>query len=819
MKTFRLFLAACISGALILSSCVPPTSVVNVPDQPQFTDTPTSLPPVQPTKTVPSPTLTPQPSPTTPVDIRLPEATLEVEGKIQTAVTGSFCWKDPSDNGSGRVCAAIDHLLSPSKPLLITSDPTGTLRLNYTQKPSSVTLSVMNVGPGVEIASESQTGVRAWMPTLGWAGGMPSKNDQEIRFQPIDPGLAIVQVSVTWEAGNVVYFFLVQTGPAATEGVLPTSETAKTSTPASTVRLQVLQPALQIGKGSVQSYTLSPDGRLLAVDTLTGIYLYHADSFEQAWFYPITGRPFAARTSMMVFNPSGDRLGVALPDGRIWMLDTATGKRLYELQTEAYANIAWSPDGKRLTSGASCHTLIVWNAETGEQIKQILGSECSEGYSGLKVAWSAAGRIYGNLAAWDANTYEPVPGFQPKWEDDSMMSPALLPSPDGKVLAFHDEMGKSVVDLIDGQTGQTLTRLGEDMNGGAIGLAWSGDSRHLAIAYGSGTAILWDAASGKETGRLQGNPSGELFWLAGPETLFGLTDAMGQLTKVDIASGKVLQTLEAHGWGPDYITWTDAGLATSTRAGVSWWNSQDGSLIKQEPGQNPSTSLSEQPPEPELFWPGDGAHSPDGSLVAFGYRVQDAKTMGPVSMLQVSEDDLVRYGLSAWSPDGARLASGDELMMQPVVVWDARSGKVLMTLTLDAGDKMPYLGSLAWSPDGRRLAGSGSLMNRANGISDGMIVLWDTSERSSATGKQIRLLTDAMQQERIQNTTWSPDGKFLAASTLDGNIYVWDMTSFRPVALLPGGFGPSTLRWSPDGRSLASLAGGIIFIWGLKSGS
>jgi len=54
----------------------------------------------------------------------------------------------------------------------------------------------------------------------------------------------------------------------------------------------------------------------------------------------------------------------------------------------------------------------------------------------------------------------------------------------------------------------------------------------------------------------------------------------------------------------------------------------------------------------------------------------------------------------AWSPDGQRIVSGDSSGMNAPVVWDAQSGKVLLTLQLEAGGT-----NFIWAAwPGRRMA-------------------------------------------------------------------------------------------------------------------
>jgi WD40 repeat protein len=168
----------------------------------------------------------------------------------------------------------------------------------------------------------------------------------------------------------------------------------------------------------------------------------------------------------------------------------------------------------------------------------------------------------------------------------------------------------------------------------------------------------------------------------------------------------------------------------------------------------------------------------------------------------------------AWSPDGKRLASADSLNMQPPVIWDAQTGKVLFILQAETGDLKPLWLGLAWSPDGKKLAAVGALMHPDSGADVDMILIWDAE-----TGKQEQLLTAGMNDYRLWTVAWSPDGRFMAIGSTGSDIFLWDMTSSQPLAKLGGHTDISDqLAWSPAGNRLASVArDGTLQIWDLSA--
>jgi WD40 repeat protein len=154
----------------------------------------------------------------------------------------------------------------------------------------------------------------------------------------------------------------------------------------------------------------------------------------------------------------------------------------------------------------------------------------------------------------------------------------------------------------------------------------------------------------------------------------------------------------------------------------------------------------------------------------------------------------------AVNPDLSVIASSSAVENDPaladqfvVSLWDATTGALIQTLTHTA----PVF-SLAFSPDGTRLAA---------GDETGSVTLWD-----STTWAVVATLgghTDV-----VRDLQFSPDGTLLASASMDGSIRLWDVSgdaeAIAQVALLEGGadYPIWTLDFSPDG-SLLAAAGGL----------
>ncbi|MCI0461315.1 MAG: hypothetical protein L0Z62_30575 [Gemmataceae bacterium] len=348
---------------------------------------------------------------------------------------------------------------------------------------------------------------------------------------------------------------------------------------------------------------------------------------------------------------------------------------------------------------------------------------------------------------------------------------AIYPSPDGKLLAWLSQEGG--LRLWDRQTGKQLFSLDGQ---GITEVTFTPDGQKLAI-HGGGAVRLWDRSTPVpavvpiRNERTFLSPDGSLAALAGFNGELRLYDLIRR--KEHAALQEAAQGVSAVAVAPDGKT-----LAAATRFGmIHLWDLAARKRRELGSAENRVSRLQ--------FLDG-------GKVLAV------ATPLG-TSLWDLDTGKSRRFSVPTphpltEAPGGTLLAAQMGAVPFDVKIWEARTGKQVLTLRASP-DR--FLASMAFLAGGKVLATQSQA---------GEVKLWDVADGSPTRGKERAALHEAA--VAVSALAVDPAGKTVAAGHEDGSVKRWDLETGKPLAPVAGHKSKITaVRWSADGKALVTVTG------------
>ncbi|KAF7794916.1 hypothetical protein EIP86_006059 [Pleurotus ostreatoroseus] len=539
---------------------------------------------------------------------------------------------------------------------------------------------------------------------------------------------------------------------------------------------------------------------------------------NKSWTFPFENRKNIAAIAL---SPDANVLISVDEDGRALLVNVRRGVVLHHHNFKKPVKaIKFSPNGKYIAVSHDSH-VQVWRTPN-HLIREFAPFNLHRTYTGhhdevLSIEWSPDSLCFITTSR-DMTarlfTLDPVEGFRPKTfagHRDAVLNAYFSAdcntiytvSRDGAVFTWKakasDEESESDSDDDDEPVAST-SALGNSIASTRWGVhkrhyfnlphtkvvcsAFHAPSNLLIVGFSSGVFGLWEmpafqnihtlSISQEKISSVAINPSGE--WLA-----FG-AKKLGQLLVWEWQSESYVLKQQGHYFDMNTLSYAPDGqnVATGGDDGkVKVWNTTSGFCFVTFSEHSASVTGVEFAKQGQVLF----SASLDGTVRAFDLiRYRNFRTF--------TSPTPVQFACLAVDPSGEVVAAGSADSFE-VFLWSVQTGKLLDVL---AGHEGP-VSSLAFAPTGGLLA---------SGSWDRTVRVWNVFARSHAV-EPYALSADVLA------VAFRPDGKALAAATLDGQVAFFDVALGRQTGAIEGRKDVAGGRKADDRVAAANSAAGKAF--------
>ncbi|MFD2469330.1 nSTAND1 domain-containing NTPase [Amycolatopsis silviterrae] len=518
---------------------------------------------------------------------------------------------------------------------------------------------------------------------------------------------------------------------------------------------------------------LSKDGARLASVEQNGIAVWDVPRRERVALLaapPEANGPGGSATTA-AFDDGRNRFVTASSSGRLDVWDLRTSKHAAgAMAGERIRSLAFSRDGSRIIAIDGHQGLSVWDATTLGLVSRVAADSGVESASSLALSPDGGSLLttsgYDRAVLRDAVAGTPLAEFP----GSALGKRPLAVDPTGSRLAIP--AGPNDVKIWSAETHSFVAQL--PGTGEVDSLAFL-DRRTLVVASLSSGIAIWDVDQQRSV-RLSSEGTDTVWAGAGTVVAASRTATrVWELAKLPLVTRN----------DGDAVAFADGdrSLLVAGRTGLNGATVQKWHLSERT-HDDLVTSARATNSTYSFAYGGSRLAELDEERLTIRNLAGDA---APVA-LPLPGSSLP--SVSAFSPDGSRLAVGYLSGAKRTVIWDIAGRRAIAELPVPARH-------LAYSPDGRHVA-----------IDDGnRLAIWDSTTRSAD-------LELAHGSEPLGALAYSPDGQLLAIAHGNARIEVWSVAENRHIVDLAELTAPAgLLAFSPDGRFLAAGGDDKLVVW------
>lgn len=478
---------------------------------------------------------------------------------------------------------------------------------------------------------------------------------------------------------------------------------------------------------------------------------------------------YTSEFSMAHFFAAGTRIVSVTENGKAQIWDAENGTLLYEfgMESEEIVSFTISPNENFLSTASDDATLRIWSLQQGTLVQTLSWTEKS--LSSPK-----------------------LPDLSPgSFNHDGTL---ILKKSTDNTLRLWSVTGGNVLFMLGGPDEEELQNP-----------QFSPDGRRFLVSYADHIEIR-DTHSHETIHRLDG------FVSTFPQASYS-TDGSRVLVEdyevirvFDAAEDEVFEISDSDHRIRDLCFNTDGELiaAADSDTNLLFWNMSSEEIR----GLLVSNKMTR---DVRLF--------PDGSRILIALRdgaigIWDVSSAELVCGYTGHQEEITNVPISLWnlhiSPNGDKVMTRSGNSREIVHVWDSTTGDLIYMLdNPDDTDNEPWIDHIVFSPRGSYI-----YIESYRGYG----FLYD-----SLTGELIARKGNVLlpsEEKRIEDIVFSPDESELAIAYLfDEDVHIQDVDSGIVTRKLKGaGQGYKRLRYSPEGKYLAVISDGDLYLWERKTG-